>query len=344
MKPTLLFATLTMVFASPSLSAKSELEILRAKCAEQERQIEQLEQDNSKLRVSTTSTHSLGSQTELISTAASKPIESAKPAEASKPATAPGSVTYVVKAGDSMEKIARKVSVSPNTLAKANGLKANAMIHPGQKLKVPGTALAAASAPKETAAPSKTSEAAASNSSRSYKVRDNDTYASIARKQKVSVDSLIAANPSVKPTALRTGQIISLGGRKTPAEPAAVAKTAPSPAPATTTPVLAAKTPAPAQKAPPAPFAKAPASSAPAHSPAAPAKTESAPVSSTAETSSPTPESKIRPITIDGEMTYGEFATKHGTSSERLNALNGLDLNNATVLAKGSELYVPAQP
>lgn len=339
MKPTLLFATLSMVFASPSLSAKSELEILRAKCAEQERQIEQLEQDNSKLRVSTTSTHSLGSQTELISTAASKPIESAKPAEASKPATAPGNVTYVVKAGDSMEKIARKVSVSPNTLAKANGLKANAMIHPGQKLKVPGTALATASAPKETAAPSKAPEVAASNSSRSYKVRDNDTYASIARKQKVSVDSLIAANPSVKPTALRTGQIISLGGRKTPAEPAAVAKTAPSPAPATTTPVLATKTPAPTQKAPPAPFAKAP-----AHSPAAPAKTESAPASSTAETSSPTPESKIRPITIDGEMTYGEFATKHGTSSERLNALNGLDLNNATVLAKGSELYVPAQP
>ena len=28
----------------------------------------------------------------------------------------------------------------------------------------------------------------------------------------------------------------------------------------------------------------------------------------------------------------------------RLNALNGLDLTTATVLAKGSELYVPAQP
>ena len=43
-------------------------------------------------------------------------------------------------------------------------------------------------------------------------------------------------------------------------------------------------------------------------------------------------------------MTYGQFATQHGTDAERLNALNGLDLTTATILAKGSELYVPAQP
>ena len=56
------------------------------------------------------------------------------------------------------------------------------------------------------------------------------------------------------------------------------------------------------------------------------------------------PEKKIHSITIDGEMTYADFAAKHGTNTERLNELNGLDLANATVLAKGSELYVPAQP
>ena len=43
-------------------------------------------------------------------------------------------------------------------------------------------------------------------------------------------------------------------------------------------------------------------------------------------------------------MSYGEFAAKHGTDTARLNDLNGLDLTTATVLAKGSELYVPAQP
>ena len=62
------------------------------------------------------------------------------------------------------------------------------------------------------------------------------------------------------------------------------------------------------------------------------------------ETASATPEKKFRSVTIEGEMTYGDFAAKHGTDAERLNALNGLDLTTATVLAKGSELYVPAQP
>ena len=63
------------------------------------------------------------------------------------------------------------------------------------------------------------------------------------------------------------------------------------------------------------------------------------------QTPSPTnPEKKIRSVTIEGEMTYGEFAATHGTDTARLNDLNGLDLTHATVLAKGSELYVPAQP
>jgi hypothetical protein len=44
---------------------------------------------------------------------------------------------------------------------------------------------------------------------------------------------------------------------------------------------------------------------------------------------------------IETEMTYASFATQHGTDTGRLNDLNGLDLTDATVLAKGSELYVP---
>lgn len=52
----------------------------------------------------------------------------------------------------------------------------------------------------------------------------------------------------------------------------------------------------------------------------------------------------IRSIIIQNETTYGDFAGKHGTTTERLNELNGLSLGRSTVLAKGSELYVPAQP
>jgi hypothetical protein len=80
----------------------------------------------------------------------------------------------------------------------------------------------------------------------------------------------------------------------------------------------------------------------PAPAPAAPVTAEQAPVEK-APPAAPL-DKKLHPVAVDAEMTYGAFATKHGTNTERLNALNGLDLTDATVLAKGSELYVPAQP
>jgi LysM repeat protein len=51
-----------------------------------------------------------------------------------------------------------------------------------------------------------------------------------------------------------------------------------------------------------------------------------------------------RTVIVEGQMAYGAFAAKHGTTTERLNQLNDLDLDARTVLARGSELYVPAQP
>ncbi len=349
MKPSLLFATLSMVFASPTLLAKSELEILRAKCAEQERQIQQLEDDNSKLRT--------GNPVSRPTPAAvqAKADPQPRPEDVSKPGVTAGSSTYVVKAGDSLEKIARKVSTTPEVLAKSNGLKTKAVIHPGQKLKVPNAAsIASLNEPTAPAKPT-ASPAAAVTPGRKYTIRDNDTFSSISRKQKISVAALIAANPKVKPTALRTGQVINLS-KPSPA-PETVAKSpaieSPKPTVATksptppqaTTPVMASKPAAPAVEQTPAVSAPAPFSkSTPIATPPGVVKSEPTAATTPLEVSSPTPEKKIHPITIEGEMTYEEFAAKHGTNPERLNALNGLDLSNATVLAKGSELYVPAQP
>lgn len=50
---------------------------------------------------------------------------------------------------------------------------------------------------------------------------------------------------------------------------------------------------------------------------------------------------KFRSVTINRVMTLGDFADEHGTTIERLNEINGLDLPRSTVLAVGSELYVP---
>jgi len=78
---------------------------------------------------------------------------------------------------------------------------------------------------------------------------------------------------------------------------------------------------------------------------APPAVASSTPTETTpAKTETPSSEKKIRAVMVDSEISYGEFAAKHGTNIERLNALNDLNLTSATILAKGSELYVPAQP
>lgn len=303
MKTTLWLTTFSMLAASPLGFSKTELETLRSTVAEQERQIRQLEEENMKLR-------SLNG--EKITPPAAQNAE--------KPAAAAGG-SYTVKAGDTLARISRKTGASVNTLSRLNGIKDPTRLKVGQKLKLPGAAVAAAKpaeAPAPTPAPT----------GDTYIVRNGDTFYSIAKKNNVSTESLVAANPNIKPAELRTGQLIRLQG-KAPApavasapakksEPAGIVKNTPAP--------VADATPAPAPKPAPAP---AP-SPAPQSSPA-PAHTEPA-------------KTAVHSVVIDSETTYGEFAAKHGTQIERLNELNGLDLNQNTVLAKGSELYVNAQP
>lgn len=307
MRPTLLIATLSMVLAPSAAFSKSELETLRALCQEQKRQINELEEANERLR-------SVGRETHAVPVAKTG-------ANSTSPTANNGSTsTYTVKAGDTIERIARTVGTKPETLAKANGITINSIIRPGQKLKVTNSTSSAAA---KTQSPS--------NLKTTHKVQAGDTFISISKKHGVSPKALAAANPKVNATSLRPGQMVSLGGN----------------APATTTistpervkaPALEAK----ASSAPPAPATKLPAPVPSRAAVSAPAPSEEKPLA--AATPSPIPEKKIRPVTIEGEMTYGEFAIKHGTDAERLNALNGLDLTTATVLAKGSELYVPAQP
>ena len=51
----------------------------------------------------------------------------------------------------------------------------------------------------------------------------------------------------------------------------------------------------------------------------------------------------ISSIIVMEEISFEKFAGKHGASTQQLNALNGLTLKDSTVLAKGSELYVPGR-
>jgi LysM repeat protein len=312
MKATALHVILCLVLGSPAAFSKTESQARCEHCAQQDRKISELQSENDRLK-------------------GLKETPNLK-AEASSYEKAT-TTTYRVRPGDTLERIARQTGCSTLALGKANGLKSSSIIHPDQTLKVPTGSAAPALAEKSA------------SSATTYVIRDGDTFTSISKKTGVSINSLAAANPKTKPTSLRAGQVLQLGK---PAAPEAIAKSVQS-NPVRTISTPAAKTisnpeprvmpdhqkpeatkPAPALKPAPAPGAAKPAP------PAVPEAPSSPPMGNAKKT--------VRAILIQDETSFAEFAAAHGTTPESLNDLNGLSLSNGTVLAKGSELYIPAQP
>jgi LysM repeat protein len=158
-----------------------------------------------------------------------------------------------------------------------------------------------------------------STSGSTYKISKGDTFYSVARKHKISLASLSAANPGVNPDKIQIGQIISLTESATQST---------KPTPSKTTPT---KKPASAYKPLP----------------------EVVKVVKEATPAKPTPKSKptesyvqqsgdvARTVPVSREMTFGAFAKHHGTSITALNTLNGLDLAADEPMAAGSELFIP---
>jgi LysM repeat protein len=269
-------ASLLVILATsgPLLSA-TELERLRALCAEQEMQIRQLE-----IKIA-----------RLTDTPPPSRTDTPAPAVAERPS---GSSTYTVKSGDSIERIARRHGSTAAALAKFNGLKPSSIIHPGQKLNIPGATAATAS---------ETTPAPRPAESRSHVVVAGDTFYKISVKYGVTVDQLIASNPGVDHRALRLGQLINVE-KPASGELARTADPRPASSLSQISTVPVSNTPAPVAK----------------------------------------PRASDRPVKIDKEITYGQFALQHSTTTQRLDELNGLELDASTVLAQGSELYIPAQP
>lgn len=300
---TLPFLAAALFFGSPIAGASTELELLQDRCSEQERQIRQLEEENSRLK----SLMGTASTTPVARTAAATEVQAPEVAEK---AAAPSYGT--VRAGDTLSKIAKRHGTTPETLSKLNKLKNPSLIRPGQKLLLPGKAAA-------TPAPRSSSPVGGS-----HIVKTGETFYSIARKHGLGVDALEAANPTVKASALRPGQKLQLA-RSTPrVKDASVAK------------AVAGKVAAPAAK----PQLSSSTASAVTKLDSASAP---APLETTAsQTVSSVP--RIKSVLVTEETDFGAFAAAHGTTTEKLNALNGHSLKPSTVLAKGSEFYVPAQP
>ena len=218
---------------------------------------------------------------------------------------APTSGVYVVVKGDSLSRIAKRHNTTITQLKSVNGLRSD-NLSLGQKLRIPG---AAKSAPRSAIV--KSSAATGSK----HKVKSGETFYSIARAYNTTTAKLVAANPSVRPTSLRVGQTLNITSTHTkPLPNRAVAKSYTKPKATAPKPPVRAAAPKPTQGVVKNPPARTPVK-----------KSEPA----------------IRTITVNQQMTYGQFASKYGASTTQLNALNGLSLNKSTMLAKGSELYVP---
>jgi LysM repeat protein len=319
MKFTVLFMTFLLIHVSPTAFAKSELELLRQRCAEQERQIRLLEEENLKLRL-------LG---ERYRPATATTTNNA-PATPSVPSSSPGSATYTIKSGDSLERIARRHNTTVAALVRLNSIKDPLKIQPGQTLKLPEvtrtTSVASVSAPAPSApvAPPPSAKPAATGT---HTVSKGETLYGIGKKHGLSVNHLLAANPGVNPNTLRPGQRLQLG-------------------PTATSTAAAPKPVAPAPKPGASRLSSTPAVTV-SNTQQAPAATSMAagnPLPPVPNPTQPAEASGSRLVKIHHVTTYGEFASAHGTNVERLNELNDLDLTRSTVLAIGSELYAPAQP
>ena len=168
--------------------------------------------------------------------------------------------TYVVKSGDSLWSIAKKHHLTVADLASSNSLAPNANLRPGQKLLIPGKAMAAAaSAPVKTgtASPAKTAESAAPvaaaaarspNESIKHIVKSGETLGTIARNYGVRQGDIAVANNISDPAKIRAGMELTIPGWKATSgksgkgtsKSGATKTTEPKPAPAVEEPAPAA--------------------------------------------------------------------------------------------------------
>ena len=122
---------------------------------------------------------------------------SASVAAAASP-TSSGASAYTVRPGDSLYGIARRHRVTIGALLTANRLTLTSVIHPGQRLTIPG----AASAPTTTAG--------------AYTVRPGDSLYGIARRHRVTIGALLTANRLTLTSVIHPGQRLTIPGAATP--------------------------------------------------------------------------------------------------------------------------------
>lgn len=116
--------------------------------------------------------------------------------------------TYTVKAGDTLNGVARRHNTTAAAIASANGIAPTAMLKIGQQLRLPAAGKAVAAAPaaakpaakQQPAKPLAKATAPAGKAGR-HTVQPGETLYAIARKHKVSPAALMQANKLTPQTA-----------------------------------------------------------------------------------------------------------------------------------------------
>jgi LysM repeat protein len=129
--------------------------------------------------------------------------------------------TYTVMTGDNLWSLTKKFNLTnPAQLAAANNLKTNAILHPGQKLIIPGRAMAPATgtlAAQPPAAAAKTGEPAAvarpaSGESIKHVVKPGESLSVIAQQYGVRQGDIAVANNISDPQKIRAGMELTIPG------------------------------------------------------------------------------------------------------------------------------------
>jgi LysM repeat protein len=123
-------------------------------------------------------------------------------------------ITYEVKKGDSLSKIAKTEKVSLADLMAANNLTRSSKLKIGQTLNIPTSSSAAPAETASASATPATTEAPAAGGS-TYTVKAGDSLSKIAHKNGTSVSALRAAN-HLTSDSLKVGQVLTLPSGTTP--------------------------------------------------------------------------------------------------------------------------------
>ncbi len=120
------------------------------------------------------------------------------PGGTASPTPAPtGGATYTVLPGDWLSRIADRHGISLAALLAANNLSATSMIHPGQRLTIPGGAASPAPSPAPARGPT-------------YTVRQGDALSAIAARHRVTLASLLDLNDLTVNSVIQPGQQLTL--------------------------------------------------------------------------------------------------------------------------------------